>query len=129
MHTSERALLRFMVRPIVTTVVCGLLLTAAGLIHRDFIHCSKLDPTHPIPASNYFEARGSPHGWLTSDNGTCGQLPGVPGRILWDALLYSAAFWIVFTGLAAWFLPRFVRSSRIPPLIVGAGVLLVWLIG
>jgi hypothetical protein len=66
---------------------------------------------------------------LTSDNGTCGQLPDVPGRILWDALLYSAAFWILFTGLAAWFLPRFVRSSRIPPLIVGAGVLLVWIIG
>jgi hypothetical protein len=118
-----------MVRPIVTSVVCGLLLTAAGLIHRDFIHCSKLDPMHPIPASNYFEARGFPNGWLTIDSGTRGQLPGVPGRILWNGFLYAAAFWIVFAGLAAGLLPRFVRSSRVPPLIVATGALLVWLIG
>jgi hypothetical protein len=129
MHASERAFLGIVVRSIATAIACGLLLTAAGLIHRDFIHCSKLDPTHPIPASNYFEARGFPNGWLTIDNGTCGQLPGVPGRILWDALLYSAAFWIVFAGLAACLRPRFVRSSRIPPLIVATGALLVWLIG
>ena len=37
MHTSERALLGLMVRPIVTAIVCGLLLSAAGLIHRDFM--------------------------------------------------------------------------------------------
>jgi hypothetical protein len=76
-RAAERSFLG-VVRPIATAIACGLLLTAAGLIHRDFIHCSKLDPTHPIPASNYFEARGFPNGWLTSDNGTCGQLRGVP---------------------------------------------------
>lgn len=129
MRAAERSFLGIVVRPIATAIACGLLLTAAGLIHRDFIHCSKLDPTHPIPASNYFEARGFPNGWLTSDNGTCGQLPGVPGRILWDAFLYAAAFWIAFAGLGVWLLPRFVRSSRIPPLIVAAGVLLAWVIG
>jgi len=129
MHTSEGALLGLMVRPIVTAIVCGLVLSAAGLIHRDFIHCSTIDPAHPIPASNYFEARGFPNGWLTVDNGTCGQLPGVPGRILWDALLYSVASWIVLAGLAAWLLSRFVRSSCILPLIVAAGVLVVWLSG
>jgi hypothetical protein len=47
MHSSERALLRVMVRPIATAIVCGLLLSAVGLISRDLVHCSKLDPTHP----------------------------------------------------------------------------------
>ena len=56
----ERALLRFMVRPIVTAVVCGLLLTAAGLIHRDFIHCSKLESDASNPGVELFRSARLP---------------------------------------------------------------------
>jgi hypothetical protein len=41
----------------------------------------------------------------------------------------AALLWVLLFTLAVFRRARFERSSRIPPLIVAAGVLLVWLIG
>jgi hypothetical protein len=73
MPPATRAFLCFLVwqmtgttrafRPIVAIGICILLL-ALGLTHSDLVHCSRLDPEHPIALSNYFEARGFPFAWI-----------------------------------------------------------------
>ena len=78
-----------MIRSITIVAECFL---AFGLFNQKMVHCSKLDPSHSVALSNYFEARGFPFAWLTTDVGTCGPIPGVPGRILWMELLYSVLF-------------------------------------
>ena len=79
-------------------------LLALGLARSDQVHCSKLDPEHPIALSNYFEARGFPLAWLATASGTCGDIPAVPGRILWSDLLRSFAFWAVVTTVGRFLL-------------------------
>ena len=85
-------------RRILLAAVASVIL-ALGLTNQALVHCSRLDPGHTLAASNYFEARGFPFAWLTSDDGTCGDLPGVPGRVLWKELGYSASVILVGTSL------------------------------
>jgi hypothetical protein len=87
----------------------AVVLLAVGLAHSDLVHCSRLDPEHPVALSNYFEARGFPFAWLATANGTCGNIPGVPGRILWNDLLRSFAFWAAITIVGGFLLPRRAR--------------------
>src|SRR6185295_20203211 len=82
------------------------LLAVGGLVHTERVHCSRLDPEHPVALSNYFEARGFPFAWLTTANGTCGNLPGVPGRILSSELLRAFAFWAAMTIVGGFLRPR-----------------------
>ena len=82
---------------LIFAVGIGVILLALGLAHSDLVHCSRLDPEHPVALSNYFEARGFPFPWLATAAGTCGDIPGVPGRILWNDLLRSFAFWAAVT--------------------------------
>lgn len=72
-----------------STIGISVVLLALGLTSSDLLHCSRLDPKHPIPLSNYFEARGFPVPWVATENGTGGDIPGVPGRILWGGLVQS----------------------------------------
>jgi hypothetical protein len=94
----------------------GVVLLALGLAHSDRVHCSRLDPEHPLALSNYFDARGFPFAWLATANGTCGDIPGVPGRILWSDLLRSVAFWAVVTIAGRFLLSRRARGSDPPAL-------------
>ena len=84
----------------------SVLLLALGLAHSALVHCSRLDPEHPVALSNYFEARGFPFVWLATSNGTCGDIPGVPGRIFWIDLLRSFAFWAAVTTVGGFLLSR-----------------------
>jgi hypothetical protein len=124
MCSAGWALLNFMVRPLIKSLAAGILMCLVGLVHRDLVHCSRLDPTHPLALSNYLEARGFPSAWLTTDNGTCGTLPGVPGRVLWSELGFSVVFWFVAAAIAVALLPRLMRRSRQPSLILAAALLL-----
>jgi hypothetical protein len=99
-------------RAVRLTLAIGIsvVLLALGLGHKDLVHCSRLDPEHPVALSNYFEARGFPFAWLATANGTCGDIPGVPGRILWSDLLRSFVFWAVVATVGGFLLSR--RAHR-----------------
>jgi hypothetical protein len=84
----------------------SVLLLALGLTHSDRVHCSAIDPQHPVALSNYFEARGFPFAWMATDSGMCGDIPGVPGRILWSDLVRSFAFWVIVSTVVGFLLPR-----------------------
>jgi hypothetical protein len=90
-------------------------LLALGLANRDLVHCSTLDPEHPIALSNYFEARGLPFAWLATANGTCGDIRDVRGRILWSPLLWSVVFWVAVATLGGFLLPRRTRGDAYNP--------------
>jgi hypothetical protein len=87
---------------------------ALGLVHKDLLHCSRLDPQHPIALSNYFDARGFPFAWLATDEGTCGYLPGVPAHILWHEMLQSLACWMLVATVAGFLLRRRTRDPAAP---------------
>ena len=97
---------------LISTIAISVVLLALGLTSSDLVHCSKLDPEHPTPLSNYFEARGFPFPWVATDNGTCGDLPGVPGRILLGGLLQSFTFWIFVTTFGRFVLGRRPRGPK-----------------
>jgi hypothetical protein len=124
MLSAGWTLLNFMVRPLVKSLAASILMCVVGLVRGDFVHCSRLDPMHPIALSNYLEARGYPSAWLTMDNGMCGTLPGVAGRVLWRELGFSVVFWFLAAAIAMSLLPRVVRRSRQQSLILVAGLLL-----
>jgi hypothetical protein len=116
MPPAARALFCFLVREMTGTTppfrlafASGMtvVLLTLGLAHSDLVHCSRLDPEQPIALSNYFEARGFPFAWLATANGTCGDIPGVPGRIVWSDLLRSFAFWAGVTAVCG-----FLRRAR-----------------
>jgi GNAT superfamily N-acetyltransferase len=87
---------------------------ALGLARSDRVHCSRLDPEHPVALSNYFEARGFPFAWLVTANATCADTAGRPGQILWGELFRSFAFWAVLTIVGRFLLSRraFQSSTR-----------------
>lgn len=72
------------------TLVIGIsvVLLALGLGRSDRVHCSGLDPAHPVALSNYFDARGFPFAWLAT------------------ALLRSFTFWVIVTTVGGFLLRR-----------------------
>ena len=121
MPTASWTFLCFLVREMIGTTrtfrltfVIGIsvVLLPLGLVNRDLVHCSRLDPGHHVALSNYFEARGFPFVWLATTNGTCGDVPGIPGRILLSELLRSFAFCVVAATVAGFLLHRRGRMRR-----------------
>lgn len=119
MPPTTRAFFRIVVREMIgakrafrpmVAIGISVALTCLGLAHSDRVHCSRLDPEHPIALSNYFDARGFPFAWLATAKGTCGDTPGIPG-VLWSDLVRSFALWAVATTLGGLLLQR--RALRI----------------